>query len=127
MIKEINDVNLMTNLLTDFKQNVGNDTNPFLKYIGYYDNNKIIGIIIYEYIYDRIEIDYIVVDSKYRRKGIASKLLEYVISLDSANITLEVNVDNFSAINLYKKYGFEEVSIRKNYYGNNDAYLMIRR
>ena len=42
------------------------------------------------------------------------------------NITLEVRTTNEGAINLYKKYNFKVVSTRKNYYGNEDAYLMIR-
>ena len=51
MIKEINDVNLMTNLLSDFKQNVGNGTNPFLKYMGYYNNDEIIAGIMYCFVH----------------------------------------------------------------------------
>ncbi len=43
-----------------------------------------------------------------------------------SNITLEVKTSNLSAIGLYKKYGFVVISTRKNYYGSDDAYLMIR-
>ena len=39
-------------------------------------------------------------------------------------ITLEVAVNNEPAISLYKKFGFEIISTRKNYYDNVDAYLM---
>ena len=39
-------------------------------------------------------------------------------------IFLEVNTINYKAINLYNKYGFKQYSLRKNYYGNNDAILM---
>ena len=42
------------------------------------------------------------------------------------NITLEVRISNLSAINLYKKYGFVVASLRHNYYGDEDAYLMVR-
>lgn len=42
------------------------------------------------------------------------------------NITLEVAVNNKSALNLYKKLGFKIVTIRKNYYENSDGYLMIK-
>lgn len=42
-------------------------------------------------------------------------------------ITLEVNEENKSAINLYKKYGFQTIGIRKKYYNNKfDAYIMTK-
>ena len=43
-------------------------------------------------------------------------------------VTLEVRKENIPAIELYKKFGFEIVTTRKNYYQNQeDAYLMGRR
>lgn len=127
MIKEINDVKIIEKLLKEFKQNVGSGCNPFIKYIVYEENDKILGCLVYEQIYDRIEIDYITVDSKHRRKGIADKLMEYIINLGDFSLSLEVNVENNIAINLYKKHGFEIVAKRNRYYGENDGYLMVRR
>ena len=41
------------------------------------------------------------------------------------SITLEVNDKNIPAINLYLKYGFEKVGLRKNYYGlDQNAIIM---
>ena len=37
-----------------------------------------------------------------------------------------MNVENKNAINLYKKFGFEIKTVRKNYYDLNDAYLMVK-
>ncbi len=127
MIKEINDFSLVNNLLEEFKQNVGTTSNPYLKILGYYINGEIVGTLVYEDIYNRFEIDYIVVDCKYRCKGIGSNLLKYLIDLKPDNITLEVKENNTNAINLYKKFGFEIVSKREKYYGNIDGLLMIRR
>jgi len=127
MIKEINNIEECLNLLQEFKQNVGTTSNPYLKMLGYYINNELVGTLVYEDIYNRFEIDYIVVDCKYRCKGIASNLLKYIINLNPDNITLEVREDNIAAINLYKKNGFEIVSKREKYYGNIDGLLMIRR
>ena len=44
-------------------------------------------------------------------------------------ITLEVRVSNQRAINLYKKFGFVEEGIRKEYYEDNkeDALIMWKR
>ena len=127
MIKDVENIEETMNLLQEFKQNVGNVSNPYLKIKGYYINKQIVGVILYEDIYNRFEIDYIIVNSKYRCKGIASKLLESIINLNPENITLEVREDNIPAINLYKKMGFEIVSKREKYYGNIDGLLMIRR
>ena len=56
-------------------------------------------------------------------------MLEELINLAKErklkDITLEVNVNNIPAINLYKKYNFKEVGLRKNYYNNSeDAIIM---
>ena len=127
MIKEIKNIEEVMFLLEQFKQNVGNISNPYLKIKGYYIDDNIVGVLVYEDIYNRFEVDYIVVDSQYRRKGIGKKLLESIINLNPENITLEVREDNIPAINLYKKMGFEIVSKREKYYGNIDGLLMIRR
>ena len=100
--------------------------NPFLKNYIFLDNNEPVGLISYSLIYDRIELEYIWVHIEHRKKGIASKLMDMMINIEAKNITLEVNVKNIDAIKLYEKYGFKVVSIRKKYYGNDDAYLMIR-
>lgn len=127
MIKEVKNIEEIQELLKEFKQNVGNTSNPYLKINGYYIDDKLVGVLVYEDIFNRFEVDYIVVDSQYRCKGIATKLIENIINLNPENITLEVREDNIPAINLYKKLGFEVVSKREKYYGNIDGLLMIRR
>ena len=44
-----------------------------------------------------------------------------------SKINLEVNSKNFIAINLYKKFGFQQVGKRKNYYKDGDAILFSIR
>ena len=127
MIKEIKNIEEIDKLMEEFKQNVGTTINPYLKINGYYIDNKLVGIIVYEDIFNRFEIDYIVVDSQFRRQGIGQELLKSIILLNPENITLEVREDNIAAINLYKKNGFVVVSKREKYYGNIDGLLMVRR
>ena len=103
-----------------------NIDNPFLKNYIYLENDIPIGLISYSLIYDRIELEYIWVSLEHRKKGIASKLMDKMFEEDVSNVTLEVRTSNIQAIQLYKKYGFSIVSTRNNYYGNEDAYLMIR-
>ena len=78
--------------------------------------------------YERAEILDIFIDIKYRNKGYASKLINKVLNQahECNNISLEVDVENKNAINLYKKFGFEIKTVRKNYYDLNDAYLMVK-
>ena len=42
------------------------------------------------------------------------------------NITLEVNVKNKNALNLYEKLGFKKVALKEKYYENSDGYLMLK-
>ncbi len=102
--------------------------NVFTKYMAYYDNDVPVGYLVYEDLYDRVEIDYIYVIEEYRNKKIASSMLENLIKRINEkgyiNITLEVSTQNTYAIKLYEKYGFKTVSIRKNYYKNSDGLLM---
>ncbi len=66
----------------------------------------------------------------YRRQGVGQLLL--IASVEIAQlrnqeaVTLEVRVSNEPAKELYRKYGFEEVGLRKRYYldNNEDATIM---
>ena len=100
------------------------DSNPFAKFLVCTIDNIIVGYLYYSDIYDRIEINQITVFDKYKRHGYGSILMEKVLSLGKS-ISLEVRVDNIAAINLYKKYGFKIVSVRKGYYDGVDGYLMV--
>lgn len=92
---------------------------------GYYLDDKLVGFIVINKCYEVIDLLYIVVDKLYRNKSIGSKLMEYMINtFDYERIMLEVRCDNVYAIKLYKKYNFKIINIRKNYYLNNDAYVM---
>ena len=106
-------------------------TNPYLKIITYVEKNKVIGFLLYSLIYDRIEIEQFEVHINVRAKKIGHKLVKYLIEkyqgANIKNITLEVKADNLIAINLYKKYNFKDITIRKNYYNNIDAILMERK
>lgn len=131
MIEEVN--NQYLNFIVDILQkefNVKYSKNKYSKEYVYILNNKAIGFIIYEYIYDRIELDYIYVLPDYRKDGIASKLMEQMINfaseVNSLNITLEVNEKNIAALRLYEKFDFKICATRDRYYKNENAYLMIR-
>ncbi|MDU3153939.1 MAG: GNAT family N-acetyltransferase, partial [Anaerococcus hydrogenalis] len=63
---------------------------------------------------------------------IASYMLEHLINssrnLKISKIWLEVSTKNIPAINLYEKFGFEKIRLRKNYYSltHEDAFIMLK-
>lgn len=105
--------------------------NPYARRLNYYENNELIGYLEYSLIYDRIEIDNFLVRDEKRGQGIGKKLLSYlvVVAINNhvINITLEVRISNEVARNLYKKFGFREIALRKFYYGNEDGILMEKQ
>ena len=110
-----------------------NDLNKILdssseEVYGYFMEDELVGFIYISKTVDSIDIIDIVVDEKVRRKGIASLLIDYVVNnnKDINKIFLEVNEHNDPAIETYKKNGFETISVRKKYYGDDDAIVMKR-
>ena len=129
MIKEISDLNIINKLLKEFNTSI-NSLGTYSHYVIYEISNIIVGFISYDLIYDRLEIEYIYVNKEYRNKGIASKLMDYLVDIGNKNncinISLEVRETNLIAKNFYKKHKFEEVARREKYYKNEDGILMVR-
>ena len=126
-INDTDRINELGNLInTNFSK--VNNINEIIKnnnIKGYYLDNKLVAFIITEQSFEILDIIYIVVDPLYRKKGIASSLIEYIINNENyEKIMLEVRCDNSNAIKLYKKYNFKIINIRKKYYGNIDGYVM---
>lgn len=128
MIREYNknDIDAINKLLNTFEYSYDDLNKEFLNIIVYEDND-IKGILVYELMYDRVEIDYIIVEEEYRRNGIASKLVKKLFELSIDNITLEVRESNKPAINFYLKNGFEQIAVRKNYYKDESGILMMKK
>ncbi len=79
------------------------------------------------------EITNVVVDAPYRQKGIARKMLEYMLNEASQNgigdCTLEVRCSNLPAIHLYESLGFKGEGIRPGFYDRpkENALIMWKR
>lgn len=100
------------------------------KAIVYEENNNIVGFILATDLIETCDILTIIVDPNFRRKKIATNLLNYLLGYLSPLlkiVTLEVATKNQAALNLYEKFDFEVVNTRKNYYKDDDAYLMARK
>ncbi len=98
----------------------------FVKAFGAFIDEKMVGFILFNDVYGDIEICYIAVIEEYRRRHIASKLIDEVLKLMKNMCSLDVRSKNIAAIALYKSLGFVPVYIRKNYYDDDDAIVMLK-
>lgn len=97
------------------------------KYIVAKENGLVVGFAGIWFSVDDAHVTNIVVRKSYRQQGIGKALLKVLIELGKVkdSLTLEVNTQNEIAQKLYLKYGFENLGIRKKYYGGiQDAYIM---
>ncbi|HEY3298204.1 MAG TPA: ribosomal protein S18-alanine N-acetyltransferase [Armatimonadota bacterium] len=100
---------------------------------GYYivakTDGKIIGFAGEWLIMDEAHITTIGVDPEFRGKRIGERLLVSLLSeamsRGARRATLEVRRSNQVAQNLYNKYGFHTVSIRRGYYTDNSEDAMV--
>ena len=53
-------------------------------------------------------------------------IIKFCVEKNIKQINLEVSSNNTTAISLYKNYDFQEVGLRKNYYGNYDGILFTK-
>jgi len=89
----------------------------------------LVGYIIFWMILDEIHLHNLAVGKKYRRRGIAERLLQSMQDMAAKNgltaLTLEVRESNDAAIHLYQKHGFIVKGIRPHYYTDTDENALI--
>jgi ribosomal-protein-alanine N-acetyltransferase len=79
---------------------------------------------------DEAHITTIAMHPDYRRRGLGEfmlvSLIDIAYTIGAKWVTLEVRVSNYTAQNLYRKYGFREAGLRHRYYSDNqeDALIM---
>ncbi|MBM3691570.1 MAG: ribosomal-protein-alanine N-acetyltransferase [Actinobacteria bacterium] len=93
------------------------------------DQDQVIGYIGLAVNAEVADIQTIAVIEAAQQKGLGSRLLELAIkeakNRGAQEMFLEVATQNEAAINLYRKFGFTQVSIRPNYYGTGkNAFTM---
>ena len=129
--KYINEIYNLGNKLNNNYSNLYNEESlntGVNKTFLYVINDQLVGFIHIQNLIDEIDIINIIINENFRRKGYASKLLDYVISIsNNKKLILEVSSLNIPAINLYKKYGFEQINVRKGYYSGSDALIMEKK
>ena len=98
----------------------------------YLEEGELVGYAFVSRYVDAWHVMNVAVSPTYRRRGIASTLLERLFEVTASDprrgYTLEVRVSNAEAIRLYERLGFESRGIRRGYYTDNreDALIMWR-
>lgn len=130
-------------------KNLGENQKEEINFDKNRENEKnVLGYIVFYGTIESTDIFEIVIKKEYQGRGFGErlmtesmeKLLEDRKNLEGNNILenegtdfsgnkflLEVNEKNARALKLYKKIGFEKISIRKNYYGKDEnAVIMVK-
>ena len=94
--------------------------------------NLLIGICVFHLVLDEAQINYFVVNQKFRKKGFGSYLMSYLIKqcekLNINKLFLEVSHKNVIAEKFYSRFDFSTVGIRRNYYKDgSDALLKEKK
>ena len=112
----------ITNLENDFN-------NPNSSYFIAKLDNEVVGFAGMLKICDEANIMNIVTKVDKRHLGIGAKLLDSLIESSKKHglksITLEVKSNNYPAINLYEKFNFKRIGLRKKYYNNTDDAIIM--
>ena len=89
---------------------------------------KVVAFAVGRVIADEAELTKIATLEEYRGRGIArlmlTELLDKMRDRGAVACYLEAASKNAAAIALYKSMGFEEISVRELYYGDDDAITM---
>jgi ribosomal-protein-alanine N-acetyltransferase len=83
-------------------------------------------------LFEEAEVLNIAVDTSFRKRGVGAGTLQNALEnaqeLGPEKCFLEVRVSNLPALTLYRKFGFENLSIRAKYYEDGeDALVMVKK
>ena len=99
-----------------------------IKIFGLLIKKLVIGICVIQVVIDEAQINYFVVNQKFRKKGFGSYLMNYLIKrcekLSLNKVLLEVSQSNETAEEFYSRFNFFTVGIRRNYYKDGSHALL---
>ena len=99
-----------------------------IKVFGLLLSNLIIGICVFHVVLDEAQINFFVVNKKYRKRGFGSYLMVYMIKQCEKQyikkLFLEVSHTNTTADKFYSRFDFSTVGIRRNYYKDGSDALI---
>lgn len=78
---------------------------------------------------DEFHLGNLAVDRSLRGRGYGRSLLRHMLDEAAGRgcriCSLEVRASNQAAIGLYRAFGFREIALRRRYYGDEDALVML--
>ena len=99
-----------------------------IKVFGVFLFNSVVGICVFHVVFDEAQINFFVVNRKYREKGFGSYLMNSLIKqckiLNINKLLLEVSHTNVIAEKFYSRFDFFTVGIRRNYYKDGSDALL---
>ena len=99
-----------------------------IKVIGLLFENLVIGICVLQVVLDEAQINYFVINQKFRKKGFGTYLMRYSIlqckNLNVDKLFLEVSQSNKEAQKFYSSFDFSTVGVRRNYYKDGSDALL---
>jgi ribosomal-protein-alanine N-acetyltransferase len=105
--------------------------NPITHFYVIENDHMVLGYIVSWLIVDELHIANVAIHPQFRKAGLGSKLLNYVLEMGQKqrvkSVTLEVNEKNLPAINLYARFNFKPIGRRLKYYENRDDALIMSR
>ena len=94
------------------------------------DQDRVIGVISVQILVPDSDLMRIVVDPRRRREGLATRLVtaavDHAAAAGASAMMLEVRHDNDAAIACYGRAGFEQLTSRDHYYGQDRHALVMR-
>jgi ribosomal-protein-alanine N-acetyltransferase len=104
---------------------------PTISYLVAEDEGRVVGHATVSVVGDIAELQRIAVDPAYRRRGLASALLDATIALARGGradrLLLEVREDNAGALSFYAAREFVEIDRRRRYYRDGATAVVMRR
>ena len=99
-----------------------------IKVFGLSKSNLVIGLCVFHVVLDEAQINYFVVNQKFRKKGFGFYLMSFLIrqceKLKIKKLLLEVSQSNVAAEKFYSRFDFFTVGIRRNYYKDGSDALL---
>ncbi|MBE8954400.1 MAG: ribosomal protein S18-alanine N-acetyltransferase [Quinella sp. 2Q5] len=79
---------------------------------------------------DQAEVETVAVAPEFRGRGVGKKLLAELLDVLTGRgvtfVVLEVRPSNAAAVKLYDSFDFQIVERAENFYGDEDAWIMVR-
>ncbi len=99
-----------------------------IKVFGLLFENLVIGICVLQVVLDEAQINYFVINQKFRKKGFGTYLMRHSIlqckNLNIEKLFLEVSKSNLEAQKFYSSFDFSTVGVRRNYYRDGSDALL---